>query len=137
METGSVLDAVEEAVKSMELNSDFNAGYGSVLNRDSEVQMDACIMDGKTMEIGSVTGVQDIFHPITLARCVMEKTDYNFLGSKGAMELAAAEGFKFLKPGTLVTNYAREALERWKGNQVTNPAGKNEVCVKFRSKVLK
>lgn len=89
--------------------------------------MDACIMDGKTMEVGAVTAVQDIFHPITLARRVMEKTSYNFLGSKGAMELAVAEGFKFLKPGTLETDYARQALERWKGNQVITPEAKSEV----------
>jgi L-asparaginase / beta-aspartyl-peptidase len=136
METGSVLDAVEEAVKSMELNSNFNAGYGSVLTRDSEIQMDACIMDGKTMKIGSVTGVQDIFHPITLARRVMEKTSYNFLGAKGAMELAEAEKFKFLKPGTLVTDYALQALERWKGNQVTNPTGKSEVCKNIHESIF-
>lgn len=127
-ETGSVLDAVEAAINSMELDSNFNAGYGSVLTRDGEVQMDACIMDGKTMKIGAVTGVQDIFHPITLARRVMEKTKFNFLGSKGAMELAAEEGFNFLKPGTLVTDYARNSYLRWKENQAMNPEAKLEVC---------
>lgn len=129
METGSVLDAVEAAVKSMELDSKFNAGYGSVLTRDGEVQMDACIMDGKTMKIGAVTGVEDIFHPISLARHVMEKTKYNFLGSKGAMELAAEEGFKFLRPGTLITDYARDSLERWEEREFINPEANLEVNI--------
>ena len=91
--------------------------------------MDACIMDGRTMEIGAVTAVQDIFHPISLARVVMEKTEYNFLGSAGAMQLAKAEGFKFLKPGTLVTDYSRDSLDRWRINQGFNTTtGKKDVC---------
>lgn len=56
-------------------------------------------MDGNTMKLGSITGIQDIWHPISLARKVMEKTSYNFLGSKGAMQLAINEGFQILKPG--------------------------------------
>lgn len=95
--------------------------------RDEEVQMDACIMDGRTMEVGSITGIQDIYHPITLARKVMEKTPYNFLGSKGALELAKAEGFKFLKPGELVSDYARSALARWKEQQRVDPTGRPDV----------
>lgn len=89
--------------------------------------MDACIMDGRTMNVGSITGIQDIYHPITLARKVMENTPYNFLGSKGAMELAKAEGFQFLKPGDLVCDYSRSALERWKERQRNDPTGKPDV----------
>lgn len=89
--------------------------------------MDACIMDGRTMNVGSITGIQDIYHPITLARKVMENTPYNFLGSKGATELAKAEGFKFLKPGDLVTDYSRSALERWKEQQRVDPTGRPDV----------
>jgi isoaspartyl peptidase/L-asparaginase-like protein (Ntn-hydrolase superfamily) len=94
--------------------------------------MDACIMDGKSMKVGAVTAVQDIHHPISLARKVMEKTSYNFLGSKGAMDLARAEGFKFLKPGSLVTDYARESLERWKQNQAMNTSAKSDVSDQTR-----
>ncbi|CRK91256.1 CLUMA_CG004936, isoform A [Clunio marinus] len=126
-ETGSVLDAVEHAVRSMELDDDFNAGYGSVLTRDGEVQMDACIMDGRTMDVGSGTGVQDIYHPITLARRVMEKTQYNFLGATGAMELAKSEGFWFLPKDALVSDFARDGLERWKQNQLINATGKVDI----------
>lgn len=81
------------------------------------------------MEVGAVTGVQDIYHTISLARRVMEKTPYNFLGSIGAMELAKAEGFKFLKPGTLVTDYSRDALARWKELQAINATNKPEVDI--------
>ena len=84
-------------------------------------------MDGITMNVGAVTGVQDIYHPISLARKVMERTPYNFLGANGAMELARAEGFKFLKPGDLVTPYSLESLERWKERQAVDPTGKPDV----------
>lgn len=98
----------------MEVDSEFNAGYGGVLTREEEVEMDACLMDGKTMNVGAVTGVQNIYHPISLARKVMEKTQYNFLGAKGAMKLAQEEKFNFLKPGMLVTDNAKASLERWR-----------------------
>lgn len=86
--------------------------------------MDAMIMDGSNgpegsepLNMGAVTGVHDIMHPITLARRVMEKTDYNFLSSNGAMELARAEKFSFLPKGTLVTQRALDILEEWRQEQ--------------------
>lgn len=112
----------------MEVDSNFNAGYGGVLTRDGEVEMDACFMDGKTMDVGSVSGVQNIYHPISLARKVMEKTPYNFLGAKGAMKLAEDENFTFLKPGVLVSDIARVSLERWR-----NATGSGKFDVSFIS----
>lgn len=85
LNNGSVLDAVEEAVRIMEGDSNFNAGYGSVLNQDGVVEMDASIMDGATMMAGCVAGVQDVLHPITLARHVMERTRHNFLVGEGLL----------------------------------------------------
>lgn len=86
--------------------------------------MDAILMDGsdgpdgkEPLNVGAIAGVQNIFHPITLARRVMEKTNYNFLGSKAAMELAKSEGFTFLPPGSLVTQRALDSLNRWKEQQ--------------------
>lgn len=92
--------------------------------------MDACLMDGsdgpegrEPLNVGAITGVQNIFHPISLARKVMEKTDYNFLSAKGAMALAKAEGFQFLPPGTLATQRAIDSLNTWKSEQnMTNRA---------------
>lgn len=78
--------------------------------------MDAMIMHGSDMEIGAVTGVQDIFHPISLAKKVMEKSEHNFLGPSGAMELARSEGFQILPPGTLVTPSRRRSLENFLRN---------------------
>jgi beta-aspartyl-peptidase (threonine type) len=115
---GSALDAVEEAVRSMELDENFNAGYGAVLNYDGVVAMDASIMSGENFNAGCVTLVEDILHPISLARRVMENTNHTFLGGDGAMKFAKAQGIPILQPkGQLVTQSAKDALEAFKRDQ--------------------
>ncbi|XP_062540105.1 isoaspartyl peptidase/L-asparaginase-like [Armigeres subalbatus] len=117
MSNGTVLDAVEEAVRIMESDSNFNAGYGSVLNYDGDVEMDASIMDGATLKAGCVAGVRDVLHPITLARRVMDKTRHNFLAGQGLVDFAKQEGIEILSPpGQLVTQYSKDSLDRWKAN---------------------
>ncbi|XP_070506732.1 probable isoaspartyl peptidase/L-asparaginase GA20639 [Chironomus tepperi] len=103
----------------MELDGDFNAGYGSVLTTEKTVEMEASVMDGKTLKAGCVTGVVDIMHPITAARKVMEKTPHNFLGFHGANNFVRQQGFEILKPDALVTDQALDALENWKEEQKT------------------
>ena len=99
------------AVKSMELDDTFNAGYGGVLTLGGTVEMDASIMDGATLNAGCVSTVKDIFHPITLARRVMEKTPHTFLGGEATRRLALSEGMAILPEGSLVTERAKAALE--------------------------
>ncbi|MEQ2253751.1 Isoaspartyl peptidase/L-asparaginase [Ilyodon furcidens] len=70
---GSGMDAVVDAVMLLENNPSFNAGCGSVLNIKGEVEMDALVMDGKTLSSGAVSAVRNIANPIQLARLVMEK----------------------------------------------------------------
>jgi L-asparaginase / beta-aspartyl-peptidase len=99
----------------MELDDVFNAGYGSVLTTDGTVEMEASVMDGKTLKAGCVTGVVDVKHPISLAIKVMQKTPHNFLGFHGAMKFAKQQhDIEFVEPGSHVTEYAKEALEDWK-----------------------
>jgi L-asparaginase / beta-aspartyl-peptidase len=118
MHNGSALDAVEAAVKHMELDDVFNTGYGAVLTTEGTVELEASVMDGKTLKAGCVTGVVDIMHPITAARRVMEKTPHNFLGFHGANRFIKQQhDFELLQPGALVTDYAKEALEDWKSSQ--------------------
>lgn len=89
MKNGSnALDAVTEAVALMEDNGAFNAGYGSSLSIDRQVEMEASIMNGKTLQAGAVGLLHDIRNPVRLARIVMEKTDHVFLVGKGAERLA-------------------------------------------------
>lgn len=88
---GSALDAVEEAVKSLEDNPYFNAGKGSTLNCKGEVEMDASIMNGKNLKAGAVSMVRNVKNPIVLARIIMNKTRHVFLSGYGALEIANAE----------------------------------------------
>src|SRR5688572_28262636 len=81
---GTALDAVEQTVCSLENFQLFNAGRGSVFTHDGKNEMDASIMDGKTLDAGAVAFVRNIKHPITLARLVMERTPHVLLAAEGA-----------------------------------------------------
>lgn len=85
---GSAVDSVMEAVAVMEDDGAFNAGYGSSLNIEKGVEMEASIMEGKTLRAGAVGLLEDIKNPVRLARIVMEKTDHVFVVGKGAEKLA-------------------------------------------------
>jgi beta-aspartyl-peptidase (threonine type) len=85
---GSAVDSVMEAVAVMEDDGAFNAGYGSSLNIEKSVEMEASIMDGKTLQAGAAGLLKDIKNPVRLARIVMEKTDHIFVVGKGAEKLA-------------------------------------------------
>ncbi len=89
LESGlSAVDAVEAAVKELEDSHLFNAGKGSVFTSEGKHEMDASIMDGKTLNAGAVSLVSGIKNPISLARDVMEKSEHVFLAAKGAMQFA-------------------------------------------------
>lgn len=107
---GSALDAVEAAVRVLEDNPRFNAGTGSALARDGRVEMDALIQDGRQLASGSVTGVDAVAHPISLARAVMERSPHAFLTGAAAAALAAATGMPLVDNASLVTAARREQL---------------------------
>jgi len=86
---GSSLDAMEAAIKLLEDNPLFNAGRGAVFAADGTNQLDAAIMDGKTMQAGAVADVQRTRHPISLARAVMEQSPHVMLIGEGADAFAA------------------------------------------------
>uniref|UniRef100_UPI004049E692 isoaspartyl peptidase/L-asparaginase family protein n=1 Tax=Gelidibacter sp. TaxID=2018083 RepID=UPI004049E692 len=85
---GTSLDAVEIAVKHLEDSPLFNAGKGSVFTANETHEMDASIMDGKTLDAGAVSLITGIKNPVSLARDVMEKTEHVFLAGEGAMQFA-------------------------------------------------
>lgn len=113
-EGGSAVDAVEEAVTVLENDPEFNAGCGSVLNVDGEVEMDASIMSGKDLSSGAVSAVRCIANPVRLARLVMEKTPHCFLTGQGAAEFAAAMGIPAVPGEQLVTERNIRHLQKEK-----------------------
>lgn len=90
----TAIDAVEEAVKILEDSPLFNAGKGSVFTAEGTHEMDAAIMDGKTLNAGAVSLITGIKNPISLARDVMDKSDHVFLAGEGAMRFAQSLDYK-------------------------------------------
>lgn len=97
---GMAVDAVMEAVAVLEDEGAFNAGYGSSLNIEKGVEMEASIMDGKMLEAGAVGLLKDVRNPVRLARMVMEKTDHVLIVGRGAEKLAKVFNFERRSPMT-------------------------------------
>jgi len=85
---GEAVESVMEAVAVMEDDGAFNAGYGSSLNIDKQIEMEASIMDGKTLQAGAAGLLHDIRNPVRLAKIVMDDTDHVFVVGEGAEKLA-------------------------------------------------
>jgi beta-aspartyl-peptidase (threonine type) len=92
------LDAVETAVRRLEDCPLFNAGKGAVFNSHGEHELEAAIMDGRTLEAGAVAAVRGVKNPVTLARRVMERTPHVYLQGEGALAFARAEGIEIMTP---------------------------------------
>lgn len=108
---GSALDAVEAAVRIMEDHPVFDAGTGSHLNADGFVELDAGIMDGRTLLAGAVASVKRVANPITLARRVLHDSPHVFLVGEGAERFAAAAGIPLCDPAELVVARERRLWE--------------------------
>lgn len=115
---GSALDAVEAAIVVMEDDPAFDAGTGSVLNRAGEIEMDASIMDGATLDAGAVAGVQRVKNPIRLARRVME-SEVTFLIARGAEQFAQQVGIPLSENAALRTP---EQIANWQECLANPPA---------------
>ena len=105
---GSALDAVEAAVRVLEDNPAFNSGHGSVLNIAGEVEMDAMIMDGRDLSMGSVAAVKGIANPVSLARKVKEETNHVMLVGEGANIFADEMGFPKVTIEELTSKFSKD-----------------------------
>lgn len=117
----SALDAVEATVKSLEDNPNFNAGRGSVLTMDETIEEDAMIMDGKTLRIGGVMGIQNYLHPIAISRAILEHDNHIFYAGQGADIIAKKYGFNPVSVDDLSTERRREQLKHFKEKASANP----------------
>jgi beta-aspartyl-peptidase (threonine type) len=106
------LDAVTAAVVSLEDNPLFNAGRGAVLTRDGLAELDASIMDGRTLAAGAVCGLRHIRNPVTLARRVMEQSPHVMLVGQGAEEFARTQGVDFVSNEYFRTDIRQKQLHR-------------------------
>jgi len=107
---GRALDAVEKGVNVTELDPKITSvGYGGYPDRDGFITLDSCIMDERG-NAGSVTFLQHIKTPVSVARMVMEKTNHVMLSGEGALQFALANGFK---KEELHTEFSRMSWEDW------------------------
>lgn len=95
---GRSLDAVEATIRVMEDSGLFDAGRGSYYTREGVPEMDAAIMDGRTLNAGSVASLKHVANPIHLARLVMEKSPHVMLVGEGAEEFAKSQGIELVSP---------------------------------------
>ena len=115
----SVLDAIELGIQQVELDPEIHSvGRGGWPNLLGQVELDASIMDGRTLRSGAVGALQGYLHPISVARCVMERLPHVFLVGEGAARFAAEWG---MDAGENLTREAREAWEAWQ-RQHLSPA---------------
>src|SRR5215468_11289351 len=105
---GSALDAVVAAIEILEDDPTFDAGRGSVLSAEGHVQLDAGLMDGRTLRVGAVAGVQRVGHPIQLARAVLERSPHHLLICEGAERFARSQGMELVDPATFVVDRERQ-----------------------------
>jgi len=89
---GSALDAVVAAVAALEDAPQFNAGRGAVFTADGTHELDASVMDGRTLRAGAVAGVTDVRNPVLAARAVMTRTPHVLMAGPAAERLAAEAG---------------------------------------------
>jgi L-asparaginase / beta-aspartyl-peptidase len=110
--SGHALDAIEAAITVLEDDAVFDAGYGSHLNLDGDVECDAIIMDATTLRAGAVAGLRRVKNPIQAARAVLEKCPHMMLISEGAEQFAFDHGIPLCDPEDLILPSEREAWDR-------------------------
>jgi L-asparaginase / beta-aspartyl-peptidase len=108
----TALDATVAAVRVLEDNPLFNAGLGAVLNRDGNAELDASVMDGRTLGAGAVTGLRHVKNPIELARLVMERSPHVMLVGRGAEEFARLQGVEPVSNEYFRTPVREQQLKR-------------------------
>lgn len=114
---GAAVDAVEAAVRAMEDDPVFNAGLGATLTRDGTHELDAALMDGRTLAAGAVAGVKRVKNPVGLARAVMDRSPHVLLIGEGAEAFAQAQGIPLVANESLRTQRQWEAFQKWKEAQ--------------------
>lgn len=106
------MEAVVKAIQVMENSPLFNSGIGAVFTHEGRNELDASIMDGKTLGAGAVAGVSHIKSPIEAAKAVMEKSEHVLLAGKGAEEFAKLKGLEMVDSSYFYTDRRWKSLQR-------------------------
>lgn len=106
------MDAVEAAIKVLEDSPLFNAGKGAVFTHDEKNELDASLMDGKTLNAGAVANLTNVKNPIMAARKVLEESKHVFLIGEGAEIFARSQGLEMVKPEYFYTERRFKSLKK-------------------------
>jgi len=128
---GSSMDAVEATIKILENSPLFNAGKGAVFTGDGTHELDASIMDGRTLQAGAVASVKHVKNPITLARLVLEKSPHVMMVGDGAEEFAVQHNLD------RVSQYYFYTEKRWNSLQKRKEAAKEKTTVVPKNENIK
>ena len=113
-QTDDVLRAVELGVSTCETEQcDHTVGYGGSPDEIGQTTLDAMIMNGDTIEVGSAVNLHQTKSAISAARLVMERTNHTMLAGRDADAFAEMMG---LPQSTLITNFSRSLWSQWKAN---------------------
>lgn len=107
---GSSIEAVEKTITILEDSPLFNAGKGAVFTNQGKNELDASIMDGKTLKAGAIAGVTTVKNPISLARVVLEKSEHVLLAREGAEFFAKENGLEIVNPAYFYTENRYQSL---------------------------
>ncbi|HCR3982233.1 TPA: beta-aspartyl-peptidase [Kluyvera ascorbata] len=117
LESGaSALDTVTEAVRQLEECPLFNAGIGSVFTADETHELDACVMDGNSLQAGAVAGVKRLRNPVLAARLVLENSPHVMLIGEGAEAFAQAQGVELVENSLFSTDARFQQLIEARSN---------------------
>ncbi|SKB73366.1 isoaspartyl peptidase/L-asparaginase family protein [Dyadobacter psychrophilus] len=116
---GTSVQAVEATIRVMEDSPLFNAGKGAVFTNEGKNELDASIMEGKTLKAGAIAGVTMIRNPISTAIAVMEKSPHVMMAGKGAEKFAKDQGQAIVDPSYFYTESRFKALQRAKEQEKT------------------
>lgn len=113
---GNAIDAVQAAVVVMEDSPHFNAGHGAALNENAIHELDASIMDGKTLAAGAICASRRIRNPVLAARAVLEHGDMVMLAGAAADRFAEARGLAVEEQAYFTTERRKQALAAMKAH---------------------
>ncbi len=123
---GTAIDAVVAAVVTLEDDPQFNAGVGSALTATGRVEMDASIMDGRTLNAGAVAVISRVRNPIRLAQAVMQDGRHVMMAGPGAETVAVQGGLTMADPQSFITEQARAS---WAARRAGAPGTVGAVAV--------
>ena len=117
-EGGSSVSAVKTTINIMEDSPLFNAGKGAVFTNSGTNELDASIMDGKTLNSGAVAGVRYIKNPINAAIKVMDNSPHVMLAGRGAELFAKSQGLELVDSSYFYTKKRYDQLQQVKQREI-------------------